>query len=51
MLLISTLISSLNGQGSLTYQLPHDDILSLADASPAPLIRMDNDAKNQNKDN
>ena len=44
MLMISSLSYILNGQINLGYQLPHDDILSLADVSPAPLISINNDA-------
>ncbi len=32
------------GQTNLSYQLPHDDILKLADVTPAPLIRMNKEA-------
>ena len=31
------------GQINLNYQVPHDDILQLADVTPAPLIRMNQD--------
>jgi dipeptidyl aminopeptidase/acylaminoacyl peptidase len=44
MLLLSTLTYHLDSQINLGYQLPHHDILSLADASPAPLISINDDA-------
>ncbi len=44
MLLLSTLIYSLDAQVNLDYQNPHDDILTLADASPAPLLRINSTA-------
>lgn len=44
MLLLSTLTYHLDSQINLGYQLPHQDILSLADASPAPLISINDDA-------
>ncbi len=31
---------SLEGQNNLTYQQPHQDIMSLADVTPAPLMQM-----------
>ena len=41
-LLIALLMSQihLEGQINLNYQVPHDDILNMADVTPAPLIRM-----------
>ena len=44
MLMISSLSYILNGQINLAYQLPHDDILNLADVSPAPLISINTHA-------
>ena len=35
---------SVQGQNSLTYQQPHQDILSLADVTPAPLMQMNKKA-------
>jgi dipeptidyl aminopeptidase/acylaminoacyl peptidase len=46
MLLFSSLFYNLDAQINLSYQTPHEDILSLADANPAPQIRIDDKAKN-----
>ena len=45
-LIIALIMSylSVQGQNNLTYQQPHQDILSLADVTPAPLMQMNKKA-------
>lgn len=44
LLLSIMLLNYLNGQSDFPYQKPDGDILMLADAKPAPAIRLNNDA-------
>lgn len=45
LILFVVMTYNLVGQVNLGYQTPHDDILKLADASPAPMMRIDSKAE------